>query len=157
MIPRRMRTEKELDVQVQCHILVDLLPKSCSSPPVLLANSADEIGRLASAIMSNNFRSIGTRAHIYVEGWVCFTQYWSIGSLEIHTKNTRRLTTSFGASNASVNWRIEASRVSRACLSLLTISFTLFWTCNDTFFSRVSSTDGSVTDPMFTKSRGGLN
>jgi hypothetical protein len=125
VIPRRMRTEKELDVQVQCHILVDL-PKSCSSPPVLLANSADEIGRLASAIMSNNFRSIATLAHIYVEGWVCFTQYGSIGSLEIHTKNTTRLTTTSGASNASVNWRIEVSRVSRACLSLLTISFTLF-------------------------------
>jgi hypothetical protein len=45
-----------------------LLPNSCSSTRVLVASSADVIVPFESAIILNNFKSIATLAHIYVEG-----------------------------------------------------------------------------------------
>jgi hypothetical protein len=44
------------------------LPNSCSSAPVSVASSTDEIGLFASAMILNNFKSMATLAHMYVEG-----------------------------------------------------------------------------------------
>jgi hypothetical protein len=66
VIPRRIRTEEE-SVKFGCHGLVNF-PKSCSSAPVLVASSAEEMGSFESAMILNNFKSIATLAHMYVEG-----------------------------------------------------------------------------------------
>ena len=99
--------------------------------------------------MLNNFKSIATLAHMYIEDYI----YFPLATVQAdqyrgYTKNTTRLITCSGFSNASVNCRRELSRSSRE--SSLSTPSKPSLVCREIFRVRASSFDDLVLDPMIT-------